>query len=239
MATGEGTEVGPLGDFGTGDFISDISFRSDGTLFAHINGNFFGAAGDASSRTVNANSLGIINTDTGNLTILGPTGSDDFWSAIGFTNIDDLIQCTSNREITGVANILNQLTGNASFLENLIYPPEFDEINTINSKDFDLSSGHFLAFLDSEGVCCDEMTVTNNHAPQGNFLVRINKDNGDIELIGQTSEPGNRFGAIAVLSEEIIREVPTLSEYGLILTVVMLLGVAVVFLRRRQTTSGI
>ncbi len=92
MATGEGTEVGPLGDFGTGDFISDISFRSDGALFAHINGNFFGAAGDASSRTVNANSLGIINTDTGNLTILGPTGSDDFWSAIGFTNIDDLIQ---------------------------------------------------------------------------------------------------------------------------------------------------
>ncbi len=234
--TGQATEIGAL-DLPRGDFVSDISFRSDGTLFAHINGSLAKAEEDITTSLLSANTLGIIDTQTGNLTILGSTGSDDFWSAIGFTPTDLLIQCTDNDNFPGVANSLNQTTGHATFLENLIYPPQFDGVSTILSKDFDLSSGQFLAFLEPRGECCDDILLTNNHTPPGSYLVRINSNNGDIDLIGQTSGFEERFGAIAVSSQR--AQVPTLSEYGLILTVVMLLGVAVVFLRRRQAKSEI
>ncbi len=235
------TEIGPL-ELSHSDIVSDISFRSDGVLFAHINGSNVHMAAGNSTRTFDANKLGTINTQSGKFSALGDTGLEDIWSAIGFTEPDDLIQCTDNAHSTGVANILNQSNGNATFLANLIYPPQFVDTNIIGSKDFDLASGQFFGFLESTGPIWfpgDETAAsTRNDAPVGTFLVTIDED-GDIALRGQTSGPEEQFRAITVLSKKIPTEVPTLSEYGLIITFVLFLGAAVVFLRRRQVKSGI
>ena len=99
-----------------------------------------------------------------------------------------------------------------------------------------------IGFLESTGSIWfpgDEIVgSTRNDAPVGTFLVTIDED-GDIALRGQTSGPEEQFRAITVLSKKIPTEVPTLSEYGLIITFVLFLGAAVVFLRRRQAKSGI
>ena len=103
--------------------------------------------------------------------------------------------------------------------------------------------GDLFAMLSSEErnspeSFSNEAVEIRNETTEGFFLIMINPASGGIETIGQTSGSDLQFAAIALLNEQTI-EVPTLSEYGLILTVVMLLGAAVVFLRRRQTTSGI
>ncbi|GJM15017.1 MAG: hypothetical protein DHS20C13_03440 [Thermodesulfobacteriota bacterium] len=230
--TGQATEIGSL-ELGRGDFVSDISFRSDGTLFAHLNGEGNALEAENTTNTVSANSLAIINTQTGNLTVLGPTGSDDTWSAIGFNGMDTLFQCTDNRNTPGAINILNQTTGNATFIDNLIYPPEFIiGDNIIGSKDFD-GIGDFFAVLAHLGNGIGPEATTNG-IENGNFLVTIDQFNGDIDVIGFIADETNQFAALVVRGEQLVAEVPTLSEYGLIATVVMLLGVAVVFLRRRQ-----
>ena len=168
------TEIGPL-ELSRSDFVSDISFRSDGVLFAHINGPNVHMTLDNSTRTLDANKLGTINTQSGKFSALGDTGLDDIWSAIGFTEPDDLIQCTDNAQSTGVANYLNQTNGNATFLADLIYPPQFVDTNTIGSKDFDLASGQFFGFLESTGSIWfpgdNTFASIRNDAPVGTFLV--------------------------------------------------------------------
>jgi len=237
--TGQPTEVGAI-ELSRGDFISDISFRSDGTLFAHLNSDLFQIAEeDVTTNTVNANSLGIINTQNAVLTILGPTGSEDRWSAIGFSDTNTLIQCTDNRVVPSVANVLNQSNGHATFLTNLIYPIGFsDGWNIIASKDYDNFSGDFFALLVHLTDTIDPKTSTNG-LTEGNFLVIINQFTGQIFEIGLIDGIDNQFAALAVRSKVVVNEVPTLSEYGLIATVVLLLGVSVVFLRRRQLKSNI
>lgn len=239
--TGQPTDIGEL-ELSRGDSVSDISFRSDGTLFAHLNASgFVNGDSETTTNTINANSLAIIDTNNANVTILGETGIEDFFSAIGFTGQDILLQCTDNQEIDNVVNVLNQNNGSASFLENLIFPAEFDNLRILTSKDFDLFSGHFFAILISASDRELAEAVTNNIAPEGNFLTTINPDNGQVEVIGPiTLGLDEQYGAIAVLAEpQPIAEVPTLSEYGLIVTVVMLLGAAVLVLRRRQVKTEI
>lgn len=231
--TGQPTEIGPI-EIPREDFVSDISFRSDGTLFAHINGLNIGVK-EATTKGESANSLAIIDTQNGNTTIVGTTGVEDFWSAIGFTPQDDLLQCTDNDNFPGMVNILNQATGNAAFLEYLNYPPEFDGFAQIMSKDFDLASGQFIATLFTEGKCCEEILTTNSHLPTGSYLVSINPKNGAISYIGQISGFEERFSAIAVYSER--TAVPTLSEWGLISMAALLGIVGFMVVRRRQVAA--
>ncbi|MEM7009430.1 MAG: IPTL-CTERM sorting domain-containing protein, partial [Thermodesulfobacteriota bacterium] len=72
--------------------------------------------------------------------------------------------------------------------------------------------------------------------PEGSFLITINQQNGAIEILGQISDLDTDFSAIAVNSK-LTRNVPTMSEYGLIVTVVLLLGASVLYLRRRKLTT--
>jgi hypothetical protein len=230
-------EVGAI-QLSRGDFISDISFRQDGTLFAHLNSDIQNQEEEVTTNTIAANSLGIIDTQTAALTILGPTGSEDAWSAIGFNNVNSLIQCTDNRKVPSVANLLNQTTGHATFLTDLIYPIDFNGWIIIPSKDFDNASNQFYGLLAHLTDTVDDEVVTND-ATEGNFLVTIDQFSGHVSNMGLIADISNQFGALAVRSELIINEVPTLSEYGLIATVVLLLGASVVFLRRRQLKSNI
>jgi len=236
--TGQPTEVGEI-ELSKGDFISDISFRnSDATLFAHLNADI-NIGNDVSAKTIAANSLGIINTQNGALSIVGSTGITDAWSAIGFNKMDSLIQCTDNRFTPGLINLLNQNTGLASFLGNLIYPPGFEGLNIIASKDLDNASGQFFAVLVHIGGAPDDRDITTNAELPGNFLVTIQQNTRAIEVRGFIADEEKQFAALAVRNEKEVAEVPTLSEYGLIATVIMLLGASVVFLRRRQIKSEI
>lgn len=235
--TGQATEVGPI-ELPRGDFISDMSFRPDGTLFVHLNAEEFLGDADETTNTVLANSLGILNTGNANLTILGQTGSDDNFSGIGFNAMDTLLQCTDNGQIPGVINILNQSNGNATFLANLNYPPGFDlGQNIVPSKDLDVGSGNFFAIFVHLGNGVGPEAETNGIL-NGNFLANIDQ-NGDIDIIGFIADDFNQFGALTVRGQVVLAEVPTMSEYGLIVTVVMLLGAAVFFLRRRQIKTQI
>lgn len=231
--TGQPTEVGPI-ELPRGDFISDMSFRSDGTLFVHLNAETNGENEEATTNTVLANSLGILNTANANLTILGQTGSDDNFSGIAFNAMDTLLQCTDNGQIPGVINTLNQSNGIATFLANLNYPPEFIfGQNIVPSKDLDESSGDIIAIFAHLGNGVGPETVTNGEV-NGNFLANIDP-NGDIDIIGFIADDFNQFGALAVLAQpKPLVEVPTLSEYGLMAAVVLLLGASVLVLRRRQ-----
>jgi len=51
---------------------------------------------------------------------------------------------------------------------------------------------------------------------------------------GFIADQESQFAALAVRNEKMVAEVPTLSEYGAVATVTLLLGIAVIFLRRRQ-----
>ncbi len=257
--TGQGTLIGSLGDgigsrlFGAG-FISDIDFRSDGVLFAHLNSNLrytLVNPAESLSNGVTQNSLGTINLQTGKFDIIGTTGSFDEYSAIGFDLVGDLIQCANNNNSRGLIdlgtntlpflhdtdiNLLNQDTGNATFLTKAVFPPELqDHVNTITSKDFDTENNIMYGLMTTHGFGHGGTLATNNLVPDGSYLVRLDRSTGDVQLLGQSSGPFEDFLAIAVKGK--VRVVPTMSEYGLMLTVALFLGAAVVFLRRRQARS--
>ena len=243
--TGEAVEIGQLNEMEDRNRrVSDISFRSDGVLFAHVNDVGFGMAALTTEAVPdNNNSLGIINTQTGRLTILGPTGFEDTFSAIGFSLRDNLYHGADDGTM-GALNMLDQTTGNATLMNALAYPDQFDGRNIIGSMDTQPVTNVLFAVLFSQNIDPDprssgsEAVDTRAHAPDGFFLLNIDPASGNIDLIGQLSGLENQLTAIAFLDDRRI-EVPTLSEYGLIVTVVMLLGAAVVFLRRRQIKSGI
>lgn len=257
--TGYGTEIGPLGEgiggLLRGGFVSDISFYPDGTLYAHLNDiPLYKPAANPNIATSNGiynNMLGTINLQTGAFQPIGPTHSDDFVSAIGFSNLGDLIQCANfddnirkdadqDNKFLGFyftnINELNIGTGLASFLRQASFPPDVEgHLNVITSKDVDMESGTFYGFLRTEFDLWVTDVATRN-IESGSYLVRIHPSNGNVEIIGLTSPPFENFLAIAV--KQIPRNVPTMSEYGLMLTVALFLGAAVVFLRRRKAKQG-
>ncbi|MGH7288768.1 MAG: hypothetical protein ACREI8_12190 [Myxococcota bacterium] len=127
LATGAGTEVAALNGGAThsfGDTYSDISFRSDGTLFAYLE------AGDG---------LGTIDVATGALSELGFTGVECCGNGIAFSSGDVLHQANEDALQT-----LDQGTGAATLLAALVYPGG-QTFPRVNAMDFDPASGTLYA----------------------------------------------------------------------------------------------
>ncbi len=235
ILTGQGTEVGLLNMNGDkSGRVTDISFRSDGTLFAHVIDVNGGLEEKVELSMKSEGYLGMIDTKSGLLTFIGPTGFDEAFSAIGFSLQDNLYHGADNGTM-GALNMLNQTTGNATLLANLAYPPMFMGGNIITTMDIDPASGDLIAVLFSEEENGTESIQTREPVTPGFFLIQIDPTDGGIILRGETQD---QLAAIAVY-RPIVREVPTLSEYGLIVTFVLLLGAAVVFLRRRQVKTAV
>jgi len=78
--------------------------------------------------------------------------------------------------------------------------------------------------------------VTSEIVTPAFVLSIINPITGALQAIGDAGRP---IEAIAFLNKEREINVPTLSEYGAATTVALLLGIAVIFLRRRQIKSSI
>jgi len=127
LATGAGTEVAALNGgaaHGFGDAYSDISFRSDGTLYAYLDPS---------------DGLGTIDVGTGALTQLGYTGVGCCGNGIAFSSGDVL------HHANDVAlHSLDQATGVATLLASLGFPGG-QVFPRVNAMDFDPATGTLYA----------------------------------------------------------------------------------------------
>jgi hypothetical protein len=156
--TGAGTEVGPTGveELGFGDTIADISFRrSDGVLFAYLE------AGDA---------LGVINKQTGAVTPLGSSFVSCCGNGMAFSPNDILYHSNEDSLHT-----LDQTTGVATFVVNMIFSPPADFDPRINGMDFQPGTGILFGSLNDGFAGSPE-----------NYLVTINTTTGVVTIIGRT-----------------------------------------------------
>ena len=203
--TGEGTEIGPLNVNG---LIRDMSFRSDGVLFAY-----------RSAKPVDT--LGTIDLDTGNFNIIGQPGVDGLSPGIAFSPDDTLYAASTDILGTQSLYILDQDTGQASFVRSItgIPLPDTSDFTSLDTRPTDgalFAQYNEFSFGDS-------------------FLSTLDTDSGVLTTIGQTEDGTNIF-AIAFLNPPPPRPIPTLSQWGLIaLSAVILISGA--FYLRRRTAS--
>jgi len=200
--TGYGTKIFEL-QFENGDFgvIADISFRYDGTLFAYI-------------ESMAESYLAIINMHTGLIQNLGPVGILGEGNGIAFNDV----LYNAQTDLLPTLNVLDQTNGAATFETNLIVPPPADDFPVIYSMDKDTVNNIFYGALDNQTVIYTF------------YLVTIDPDSGQVDLIGETVEG---LQALAVRNPR-ISNVPTLSEYSMIALAVIFLGSALIVLRRRN-----
>lgn len=239
MQTGQGTEIGPLGlKLFSETGVTDISFRSDGTLFGIYSGPGNQQEEEAKELEFDEVTLLTIDTNTGQATEVGPTETGDAFGAIGFSLTGKLYHATDNIIAPGETNMLSDITGLGSRIADLVYPPNFDEkgiTHFVSSLDYSAERGQLFGMLVSdrrEPEKAVEAEQRIEFAP-GSYLLILNPGTGVIELVGLTAEFGNQFAAMAVRGD-FQRNVPTLSEYGLIATSIFLLLAAVFYLRRRN-----
>jgi hypothetical protein len=122
-ATGAGTLVGPTNVFrasGCSDRVSDLSFRSDGTLYAYAE---------------SCAQLGVINTSTGAFTLVGATGQSDNGNGMAFSPGGVLFHAGGQNVGT-----LDQTTGVLTPGADLTFPATCPSAR-VNAMDFQPGSG--------------------------------------------------------------------------------------------------
>ena len=129
-ATGLGTEVGPTNVgavSGCSSRVSDISFRSDGTLFAYAEP---------------CDQFGTINVSSGAFTLLGDTGLGSVGNGIAFVSGGALYHAGS-----GGFDTLNQSTGQGTALRALTFPSACITNPRVNALDVQPSSDTLFALM--------------------------------------------------------------------------------------------
>jgi hypothetical protein len=156
-STGAGTEVGPTGLSGA---ISDISFRnSDGALYAYDAGAFPEQA------------VYRIDPTSGSGTLVGPTGlSFEEGNGMAFSPADVLY----HSGLSGVLNIIDQVTGTATPVRPLVFPPGLNAPR-LAAMDFRASDGAAVGVLEQGG------------GSGGEQLVDVDIDTGVVTVIGPTA----------------------------------------------------
>ena len=124
-ATGAGTEIGLLG-FGSN--VSDISFRSDHTLFAYAGSDIY-----------------TINKVTGAATLVGTPGGGS-GKALAFSSSGTLYTVNS-----GFAATVNQTTGAVTNGAAMNYAPLANGSTRANGMDFDASGTLWASVFDGNG----------------------------------------------------------------------------------------
>jgi hypothetical protein len=160
-ATGLATAVGPLGVDIRPGAMSDMSFRSDGTLYA-IDG---------------LNSVYTVNTSTGAATLLGGVSSFPSGNALAFSLTDTLYKVDIE-----AAYIVNQTNGSGTFVTSMNYPNATDRAN---GMDFDPATGVLFASV-RHGPFGPGFV---DHGPADmpfNYLATIDLTTGNVTTVGQT-----------------------------------------------------
>ncbi len=212
--TGAGSLIGILGNNDIENECArmpDIAYDSNsGRLFGYSDSCF----GDIEG-------LNLINPNNADVTVIGPSGFEDGGNALAVRSngtifgtpidADGLIRLNRN---TGAGTVIPASIGNVP--------------NAINAMDFNPNTGVlFGSFKDFDDII--------GNGSRESYLVTINTDNGVPTIVGQTI-----LGLDAIVffdDHQFISSVPTLSEYALIATALLLLAGSVLVLRRRQKLS--
>ena len=201
--TGAGTEIGPTGLDGA---TADLSFRSDGVLFA------FDAANDP------VHTLATINTVTGAATVVGDTGlSFAGGNAMSFDAADTLFHSQFSGGTGPDLNTLNQGTGAATFLGEIT-----TTTGRLSSMDLDPVSGVIYAALNEGG---------GGGGP--NSIVTLDTGALTTTLVGVTTNGMDAVAFVNVASGPGLSDIPTLNSVGLIGLILLLAAAGAVWLRRQ------
>jgi hypothetical protein len=200
IKTGQGTEIG---DIIANGFLQDLSFRSDGTLYGYF-------------RAKVSNFLAIIDTDTGEVTIIGNSGLSGEGNGIGFDQFNDLF--LAQTDMIPSLYLLDQSSGLASLVTDLTIPPLGEGFPVINSLDLNPETVVMFGSLDIQNFAYEH------------YLITINTSTGDVTNIGETVEG---LEAIAFLNPR-VSNIPTLSEYGMAAVGLALLSISIFALYRRK-----
>ncbi len=215
--TGAGSLIGELGSTnnpGECGRMPDIAYDSStGLLFGYANGFACNGITDG---------LFLINPNRANVIFIGPSGffgggnglavQPDTGTIFGTPfDADGLITINPN---TGAGTVIPASIGNQIF--------------QIDAMDFNPDTGVlFGSYRDRRNIFGNGIDV--------DYLVTVNTSDGTLTPVGQTI-----IGLDAIVffdDRPFFSSVPTLSEYGLIITALLLLAGSVLVLRRRQKLS--
>jgi hypothetical protein len=230
--TGAGTLIGELG---RGDVegecgrMPDISYDSNtGTLFGYS--DQCGGGDDElemlDARFINYEGLYIINPNNANVNFIGPSGFQDGGNGMAVRPSDGTIFHVPN-DANGGLVILNRNTGQGTIIPG----SEGNVPLKIGALDFN-SNGLLYGALKPDKKKEKGPKELALNETEVDSLVIINQNNGITTVVGPSVQ-----GLDAIVFAQGVSQVPTLSEYALIGTVLLLLAGSVLVLRRRQKLS--
>ena len=226
-ATGDFTEVGPTGivpQYGTRE-VFDVSFRSDGTLFAHL-------------ATKGGIILVTINTSTGQFTEVGLLPGELLPGGLAFSADDQLYSAdTDANSLMALLHMRDQSGGGGEVAANLNVPFEGTEVPYILSMDRNPGDGIIYGFLtDGQNFIIVRDEAQQRLLVESNYLVTIDPATGDVDLRAPL-DIDLLFTAIAIRQVATPANVPTIDKCGLIGLLGLMLAGAFLVLRRRYRSS--
>ncbi len=191
--SGSGTEVGPTGIQLLGRELilgTDISFRSDGTLFAYIIGI--------------PDYLGTIDPFSGLVSEIGKVFFLELGNGLAFS-LDDKLFHVGSKSLIFAGGKLRTLAqepnveGNIESVPvaNLKFPSQTPAL--INALEFEPRTGILFASL--------------NYGGSESFLAIVNAKNGKVTVIGQTQDNLDAIAFVPVITEAASTPTPTAAPY--------------------------
>ena len=175
--TAGATVIGQLGlSAAAGSSVTDMSFDSLGRLWVHYR--------DTSS----SDELGTVDRLTGAYTAVGNTTLADIGNGLasgGFPST--ILYHAGSQDLSS----LDPLSGNATFVADLAFPPEADDLPRINGMDVDFASGSAFVSLND--------TPTGIGALPQSFLATLDLGTGAVSLLTEPPQDApDSLDAIAV-----------------------------------------
>ena len=215
-----------LGSMNGGVVAGGLDFSPNGVLFASL---LIDPPGGTH--------LGVINTVTGEATVIGPFGTcNDSCTiagieAIAFDAEGNLWGSLRDGFLSAGAPglyLINQNTGAATFVTSL---------QTAGGLTMTRQAPVSLQFA-CDGTLYGGTARSNSMASDGGFLVTINPDTGIFSFVGGVSATGGEsLGGLSFDQRCLTRQIPTLSEWGLIAMAGVLGIIGLLAIRRRKVTA--
>ncbi len=222
--TGDATEIGPTGVVPAlgASVITDLSFRSDGTLFGH-------------ALTKDGSILGTIDTRTGEFKQLGLFAAEIRPGGLAFSAGDQLYSAdTYIKGSMAAIHMRNQLNGDGAIAANLNLTLEEGQFPFVTTMDLNPADGMIYGYLFDQGVA-KAVEINAQRVLELPYIVVIDPETGDVDFRTPVEE---QVFAIAFMQPLALSNVPTMGEWGLIALAGLMLAGSVMILSRRQKRSA-
>jgi DNA-binding beta-propeller fold protein YncE len=221
--TGEAREIGPTGVvpvFGA-RAITDLSFRSDGTLLGH-------------AQAEGGSILGTIDLRTGEFTQIGVFEAEIMPGGLAFS-ADGRLYSADTYTDTWIAAIhmRDQSTGDGSAPTNLNLALEEGQSPLVTSMDLNPADEMIYGYLLDQGVR-RSAELNSQRLLEMSYIVVIDPATGNVDFRTPIEET---VYAIAFRPALTVSNIPTMGEWGLIALSGLMLAGAVLVLRRRYRSS--